>query len=160
MCPGWLRTAILLISASWVARIRLVVFWDTVSKTLRASCLLDRHSTTWATLPTLFCVGYFQDWISRTICPRLTLNHDPPDYRWATGAWLISIHFWWNWESLLHIHTHNIPQKKKQQQPKKTLFSTDCAQSLSCSDTGYWVLGKGQGKVETRKVCDSFHEEL
>jgi hypothetical protein len=25
------------------------------------------------------CDGYFQDRVSQTICPRLALNHDPPD---------------------------------------------------------------------------------
>jgi hypothetical protein len=38
---------------------------------LSASCLLGRHSTTWATLPenTIFCVGYFQDRVLWTLCP-------------------------------------------------------------------------------------------
>jgi hypothetical protein len=44
-----------------------------------ASCLLDRCSTTLATLPALFCVGYFRDRVSRTICLGFTSNHDPPD---------------------------------------------------------------------------------
>jgi hypothetical protein len=35
---------------------------------LRASCLLGRHSTTSAPLPTLFCVGYFQDRVWWIIC--------------------------------------------------------------------------------------------
>jgi hypothetical protein len=34
---------------------------------LRASYLLGSHSTTWDTAP-LFCVGYFQERISQTIC--------------------------------------------------------------------------------------------
>jgi hypothetical protein len=34
---------------------------------LRASLLLGRHSTTRASLPVLFCVGYFQDRILRII---------------------------------------------------------------------------------------------
>jgi hypothetical protein len=34
---------------------------------LRTSCLLGRH--TWATLPALFCLGYFWDRVSWTICP-------------------------------------------------------------------------------------------
>jgi hypothetical protein len=36
---------------------------------LRASHLLGRCSTTWAALSDLFCVGYFQDRVSWTICP-------------------------------------------------------------------------------------------
>jgi hypothetical protein len=35
---------------------------------LRASCLLGRWATTWATLPALFCFGYFWNRVSRTIC--------------------------------------------------------------------------------------------
>jgi hypothetical protein len=34
---------------------------------LRVSSLLDRCSTTWATPPTFFCIGYFQDTVSKTI---------------------------------------------------------------------------------------------
>jgi hypothetical protein len=37
---------------------------------LKTSCLLGRHSTAWATLPALFCVGYFWDRVSGTICLR------------------------------------------------------------------------------------------
>jgi hypothetical protein len=36
---------------------------------LRASCLLGRHSTTWATPPALFYVGCFWDAVLLTICP-------------------------------------------------------------------------------------------
>jgi hypothetical protein len=35
---------------------------------LRALCMLSRHSTTWATLPALFCVGDFWDKVLWTIC--------------------------------------------------------------------------------------------
>jgi hypothetical protein len=35
---------------------------------LRASLLPGRHSATWATPPALFCIGYFQARVSRTIC--------------------------------------------------------------------------------------------
>jgi hypothetical protein len=35
---------------------------------LRTSLLVGRCCTTWATLPTLFCVGYFWDRISWNIC--------------------------------------------------------------------------------------------
>jgi hypothetical protein len=55
---------------------------------LRASHLLGRWSTTWATPPALLCVGFFQDRISWTICPgwlsvsqraRVTgVSHRPP----------------------------------------------------------------------------------
>jgi hypothetical protein len=31
-------------------------------------------STTWATLPALFCVGYFQDIVSQAICPAWLLT--------------------------------------------------------------------------------------
>jgi hypothetical protein len=36
---------------------------------LNASRLLGRHSTPWATPSVLFCVGYFQNRVSWTICP-------------------------------------------------------------------------------------------
>jgi hypothetical protein len=36
---------------------------------LRTSCLLGGCCTTWATLPTLFCVGYFRDRVSWIVCP-------------------------------------------------------------------------------------------
>jgi hypothetical protein len=52
---------------------------------LRALHLPGRWSTTWATLPVLFCVGCFQDRVSRTICPgwlrtEILLNYrcEPP----------------------------------------------------------------------------------
>jgi hypothetical protein len=35
---------------------------------LRASRLLGRHSTTWATHPAHFCVGYFPDRVLQTAC--------------------------------------------------------------------------------------------
>jgi hypothetical protein len=38
-----------------------------------ASCLLGRRSTTWTTQSALFCDGYFQDRVSRTICWLWTL---------------------------------------------------------------------------------------
>jgi hypothetical protein len=31
------------------------------------------------TLSHSFCKGFFQDRVSRTICPALALNHEPPD---------------------------------------------------------------------------------
>jgi hypothetical protein len=42
-------------------------FFSVLEFELSSSCLLGRHSITWATLPTLFCVGYFPDG-SRTVC--------------------------------------------------------------------------------------------
>jgi hypothetical protein len=44
---------------------------------LRASYFLGMSSTTLATLPALFYVGYFQDRVSQNYLPRLTLNCDP-----------------------------------------------------------------------------------
>jgi hypothetical protein len=57
----------------------LFFFFLMVELELRASCLLSRNSTTWATPPALFCVGHFRDRISGTTYPGLTLNCDPPD---------------------------------------------------------------------------------
>jgi hypothetical protein len=45
---------------------------------LRASSFLGRHSTTWATPPALFCVGYFWDRVL-ILLPGLALNYGPPD---------------------------------------------------------------------------------
>jgi hypothetical protein len=39
---------------------------------------ISRYSTTWASLPVLFCGGYFRDRVSWTIC-LVALNCDPPD---------------------------------------------------------------------------------
>jgi hypothetical protein len=49
---------------------------------LKALRLLGRHSTTWAILPVLFCVEYFQNRISWTVCPGWLQPpplRDPPD---------------------------------------------------------------------------------
>jgi hypothetical protein len=48
---------------------------------LRASLLLGRWSTTWATpqKPYFVLVFFFQDGVSWAICPGLVLNPDPPD---------------------------------------------------------------------------------
>jgi hypothetical protein len=45
-------------------------FFDSTENTkkLRASHLLGRYSTTRATQPVLFCVGYFQDRFPKTVC--------------------------------------------------------------------------------------------
>jgi hypothetical protein len=43
-------------------------FFHVMEFELRASCLLDRHSSTWATPPALFCIGCFQDRVSGIIC--------------------------------------------------------------------------------------------
>jgi hypothetical protein len=43
-------------------------FWQHLCFELRASALLGRCSTTWATPPALFCAGYFQDRVMWTIC--------------------------------------------------------------------------------------------
>jgi hypothetical protein len=45
---------------------------------LRALSLLGRCSTTWTTLPALFCIGHFWDQILWTICPGLALSHNLP----------------------------------------------------------------------------------
>jgi hypothetical protein len=42
-----------------------IIYFVVLGFELKASYLLGRHSTTWA----LFCVGYFWDGISWTICP-------------------------------------------------------------------------------------------
>jgi hypothetical protein len=51
-------------------RIKLVFFFflAALEFELRASHLLGRHSTTWATLPALFSIGYFWDRILQTVC--------------------------------------------------------------------------------------------
>jgi hypothetical protein len=41
---------------------------------------LSRGSTTWTTLPALFCVGYFQDKVLQTICLLLTFE---PSSSWS-----------------------------------------------------------------------------
>jgi hypothetical protein len=59
----------------------LKLFWQTqawlyipvVGFELRASHLLSRHSTTWATPPALLCIECFQDRLLQSICPRLAL---------------------------------------------------------------------------------------
>jgi hypothetical protein len=43
-------------------------FFPLLRYELRASPLIGRRSTTWATPPALFCVAYFWDRVSRTIC--------------------------------------------------------------------------------------------
>jgi hypothetical protein len=45
----------------------------------RISHLLGRSSTTGATLPAIFCVGYFQDRFSQITLPGLALNQDTHD---------------------------------------------------------------------------------
>jgi hypothetical protein len=37
--------------------------------------------------PALFCVGFFWDRVSRTICPGLALNCDPPDLCKIWRSW-------------------------------------------------------------------------
>jgi hypothetical protein len=64
-----------------LAWINFLVFLVVLEFEPRASHLLDRDSTTWATLPDLFvcvCVGYFWDRVSNNL-PRLALNLSPPD---------------------------------------------------------------------------------
>jgi hypothetical protein len=58
--PGWLQIKIFLISACWVDRITGV------------SHQTPAHQS-------FFCVGYFQDSVSRTICLGMAWNCDPPD---------------------------------------------------------------------------------
>jgi hypothetical protein len=43
-------------------------FLSVLGYELRASPLLGRHSTTWGTPPTLFCIGYFGNRVSQSIC--------------------------------------------------------------------------------------------
>jgi hypothetical protein len=45
----------------------------------RASCLLGRHCTTWATLPGHFCFSNFLDKVP-CFCPGLVSDHDSPTY--------------------------------------------------------------------------------
>jgi hypothetical protein len=42
--------------------------WAVLGSELRVSCLLGRYTITWVTPPALFCVEYFRDRVSRTIC--------------------------------------------------------------------------------------------
>jgi hypothetical protein len=70
---------------SWVPRKRagffgfLGFFWQYSGPefALRTSCLLERSSTTWATLLALFCVGHFQDRVSWSVFLGLASNHSP-----------------------------------------------------------------------------------
>jgi hypothetical protein len=64
-------------NAKYFAVVFFSFFWWYMRFELWASLLVGRHSTTWATLPALFCVGDFQDKASQTICLGLALNHDP-----------------------------------------------------------------------------------
>jgi hypothetical protein len=79
---------------------------------LRDSGFLNRHSTTSATPPALFCIGYFQDRVSQTICsgwPRAVIllisgsriaRHEPlapgnisfliQEFRWWAGYWWLT----------------------------------------------------------------------
>jgi hypothetical protein len=80
ICLGWLWHVILLISASWVARITGVSHQYPVTLYF----LSHTHS--------LFCSGYFGDWVSWTL-PGLASNHNPPalSLKWlGLEAWAIS----------------------------------------------------------------------
>jgi hypothetical protein len=72
VCPGWPWTVIVLISASWVARITGLrhsylatfnilkfYFLTVLNFELRALCLLGRNTTAFAHPPTLLCLSYF-----------------------------------------------------------------------------------------------------
>jgi hypothetical protein len=68
---------------------------------LRALPLLSRHSTTWATLSVLFCVGYFVHRFSWTIYPgwpwTIVSRSLPPKYlvlqAWVNGIWSTALNF-------------------------------------------------------------------
>jgi hypothetical protein len=53
-------------------------FFGILGFELRASCLLGRWLYHLSHPPALFCIGYFQDRVSRTVCPWLASNCDPP----------------------------------------------------------------------------------
>jgi hypothetical protein len=61
-------------------------FFAVLGSEFRASHLLDRRSTTLATLPALFCIDFFQDRVSQNYLPRLASNHDPDLCFLITGA--------------------------------------------------------------------------
>jgi hypothetical protein len=78
---------------------------------LWVSHLLGRHSTTWGILPPLFCVRYFWNRVSQTICPWLALKWDPPelcllsswDHRYEPPVLSIGTASWWpeGWRMLV-----------------------------------------------------------
>jgi hypothetical protein len=63
----------------------IIIYFAVLGFEIRASHLVGRHSTTGATLPALFCVGYSQEDFSNYLLG-LPLNLDPPDL-WLPSSW-------------------------------------------------------------------------
>jgi hypothetical protein len=67
----------------------LIIFLAILVFELRPLHFLDRLSKTWATLPALFWVGYFQDRVLQTIClgwPWTAIFLISASFAWATRA--------------------------------------------------------------------------
>jgi hypothetical protein len=106
---------------------------------LRDSGFLNRHSTTSATPPALFCIGYFQDRVSQTICsgrPRAAIlpisgsriaRHEPlapgnisfliQEFRWWAG-------YWWLTPIILAIWEAETGRTIVWGQPRETVLQT------------------------------------
>jgi hypothetical protein len=69
---------------------------------------LNSGPSLWATLPALFCERYFWDRISRTTCPGLTRNHEPPNLcSWA--ARIIGVSHWHQLPFFLEANSSRYP---------------------------------------------------